>query len=723
MRKILTAFRNHYLIIFSRISTLFSVCIMFTDFAGVVSLAQSVPPIEWSEPVNVSDTPGWTSKSPVLALGGNTIHATWWDDDAGTYPGEVRYKRSLDEGKTWGDPHTFTTQNYHGQRIVALGDTVIAFWNEYAGYMEGARWVGTMFCSRSTDGGITWSEGQPLSALGTYEGPIAYASEGHAVVAWLAPADGGGSSAKLLLSDDAGASWEGNGDSDGDGLIDPIDVPLPGPSYPNVDVVIAGPVIVVGVLIQSWGEAGKIYCVRSDDWGQTWSTKEIYVNDSGPNTHPMQLRLGAFGSSITAYWGTTFGSGIYAGMKWVATSLDSGLTWSDPILVAQSDDSAPIHGDVCMNGSRALIFWIDQTPSRYPFYLYYRRSLDGGFTWEAAQRIPTGLLQRFDGAESCVSTENSVYVAGSSGEAGRDIWLFRGSDPTLPDTIPPTLSAEWIPLKVEEDEGEFRLEFSATDTSDPAPQVVGVIVTPSLDGLEIKLKVKSEVKVEFELDKGKVKIEGPDPDALLAQLQQYGGLVVESGQLVKVELDDDDEGEQEFKFDKNGKLKLEAASATLQVTAEDASGNTSTIQVSPQFTPDDDDHDHDDDHCGDKGKDKDDDKDKDKDKSKAAPTPLQVISSASQLTQNYPNPFNPETWIPYHLSQDASVIIRIYNASGRLVRLFDLGHQTAGFYTSRDKAAYWDGRNSIGERVASGTYFYTLKAGDFTATRRMIIMQ
>ena len=97
------------------------------------------------------------------------------------------------------------------------------------------------------------------------------------------------------------------------------------------------------------------------------------------------------------------------------------------------------------------------------------------------------------------------------------------------------------------------------------------------------------------------------------------------------------------------------------------------------------------------------------------------IPAKTQLLSNYPNPFNPETWIPYGLSNDTDVQIAIYDISGGLVRQLDLGHQRAGHYTQRSRAAYWDGRNGIGEHVASGVYFYTLTADDFTATRKMLI--
>ena len=93
------------------------------------------------------------------------------------------------------------------------------------------------------------------------------------------------------------------------------------------------------------------------------------------------------------------------------------------------------------------------------------------------------------------------------------------------------------------------------------------------------------------------------------------------------------------------------------------------------------------------------------------------------LLPNYPNPFNPETWIPYQLAAPTDVTVSIYSADGRLVQILALGHQPVGLYESRSRAAYWDGRNALGESVASGVYFYTLTAGDFTATRKMLIMK
>ena len=100
-----------------------------------------------------------------------------------------------------------------------------------------------------------------------------------------------------------------------------------------------------------------------------------------------------------------------------------------------------------------------------------------------------------------------------------------------------------------------------------------------------------------------------------------------------------------------------------------------------------------------------------------------IRPTETRLLANYPNPFNPETWIPYQLASASTVKITIYEAKGTLVRTLVLGHQPIGYYTSRNRAAYWDGRNTLGERVASGIYFYQLQADDLSLLRKMVILK
>ncbi|MFC1719431.1 PKD domain-containing protein, partial [Candidatus Poribacteria bacterium] len=112
------------------------------------------------------------------------------------------------------------------------------------------------------------------------------------------------------------------------------------------------------------------------------------------------------------------------------------------------------------------------------------------------------------------------------------------------------------------------------------------------------------------------------------------------------------------------------------------------------------------------------DKKKDKDDPPTAPA---LLPQDTCLLNAYPNPFNPDVWIPYRLSSGSEVDIRIYDMTGRLVRTLSLGHKPVGSYISRSKAAYWDGRNEVGEQVSSGIYFYNFQAGEYTVTRKIVV--
>ena len=97
------------------------------------------------------------------------------------------------------------------------------------------------------------------------------------------------------------------------------------------------------------------------------------------------------------------------------------------------------------------------------------------------------------------------------------------------------------------------------------------------------------------------------------------------------------------------------------------------------------------------------------------------VPTQTRAFPNYPNPFNPETWIPYELHEASDVSLWIYDLGGQTVRKLDLGYQEAGWYTSRSQAAYWDGRNDLGEQVGSGLYVYRLRAGKYSAMRKLVV--
>jgi hypothetical protein len=95
----------------------------------------------------------------------------------------------------------------------------------------------------------------------------------------------------------------------------------------------------------------------------------------------------------------------------------------------------------------------------------------------------------------------------------------------------------------------------------------------------------------------------------------------------------------------------------------------------------------------------------------------------TRLLQNYPNPFNPETWIPFQLATPTDVTLEVYSIRGHLIRRLDIGHRAAGWYVSKERAAYWNGHNAMGEQVSSGVYVVVMNAGDVHSTRRLVVVK
>lgn len=94
------------------------------------------------------------------------------------------------------------------------------------------------------------------------------------------------------------------------------------------------------------------------------------------------------------------------------------------------------------------------------------------------------------------------------------------------------------------------------------------------------------------------------------------------------------------------------------------------------------------------------------------------IPLAFELSQNNPNPFNPNTTIRYQLPGWSRVSLRIYDIAGRPVRTIMVGYRSPGYHD-----IIWDGRDDLGDEVASGIYYYSLAAGDYRETRRMVLLR
>ena len=99
-------------------------------------------------------------------------------------------------------------------------------------------------------------------------------------------------------------------------------------------------------------------------------------------------------------------------------------------------------------------------------------------------------------------------------------------------------------------------------------------------------------------------------------------------------------------------------------------------------------------------------------------TDSEIIPEVFALHQNYPNPFNPVTSLRYDLPEDGLVNINIYDMMGRIVKTLVTSSQTAGY-----KSISWNATNDRNEPVSAGLYLYTIQAGDFRQTKKMVLLK
>ena len=373
---------------------------------AVMLLAVMVGPVlaqtmTWGSIVNVSNTPGRSSYFPQIAATEDAVHAIWYDTDTSSPPGSAYYKRSLDGGVTWQDLHVLSNALLLEAEIVASGNVVTAFWRDTDGTQQVIRYA------RSTDAGLTWSSSQSLSSVGNVGYIRAAVGEGKVVAIWT-EMNGSTSVIKMRLSTDESQTFE-----------NATDVITVNNNSAQGDVAIAGSALVVG-----FNDSDQVYSIRSTDWGQSWSSLQ-QVSSVATSETSSHLRMAAFGSSLVMKWGQFIGP--YNGEAYVAASADGGTTWSSPRVLSEGFSGENRTGDVCIWGNRAVAVWTQNTGSYKR--LYFRRSLDGGQTWESAILIHQGdefIYPR------CASSESSVYVVGYWLHDGGDIWLVRGLDPSTP---------------------------------------------------------------------------------------------------------------------------------------------------------------------------------------------------------------------------------------------------------------------------------------------------
>ena len=102
---------------------------------------------------------------------------------------------------------------------------------------------------------------------------------------------------------------------------------------------------------------------------------------------------------------------------------------------------------------------------------------------------------------------------------------------------------------------------------------------------------------------------------------------------------------------------------------------------------------------------------------------IEVIPGVSILLQSYPNPSSDSCYIPFKLSEDAEVVVEVYNILGQKVKTIEAGWKKAGLYITKEKALFWNGKNDRGDKLSQGLYFINLKAGKYSGRQRLVIQR
>ncbi len=379
--------------------------------------AQTGPSLIWNSWCNVSGDSG-DSSWPKIAATDEMVHVCWRESPTKS----AYYKRSLSGGDTWQDLETFDDV-YIVTSIVASDNVVMIFWLDDDEVIRYAR---------SEDAGNSWpTDGNTLYSCSVdMRGVEADLVGERAVVAWV-EVDGSTAFVRVRRSEDGGASWL-PAENVGDFAVEQLSQ-----VGPVVDVAIAGSVVGVGF---TDGVKGNVYYVFTE-WGQPWPGTITPLYSFSPYGVG-QFGMDAFGPNVVMRWQVIRSYSVRDAGAYAAASSNGGESWSDPIELSEGITADNGYGDICIWGNRAFSAWL-QDELGQPFDLYYRTSLDGGYTWGPLDLIPIPTVYYFD-APKCESTESSVFIVGFSTEGNRDIWLVRGDYPVptitsvSPSSGPPT---------------------------------------------------------------------------------------------------------------------------------------------------------------------------------------------------------------------------------------------------------------------------------------------
>lgn len=668
------------------------------------------------------------SQEQDIALIGTNIHIVWTNDKAGNW--EIYYKRSTDGGISWSsDVQISNPLRYAHQPAIAVSNTGVVHlvWRQFVDESK-EQW--RIYYTRSLDGGTTWESPKQLTeAIGIWQIFPRIAADGNYVhVVWaesryLVSAPNGTVAEFPEIyykrSADGGTTWASDVK-----LSNTLNNSL----QPDIAVDSKHGVHVTWSDYESSVALWEIYYVKGSNYGNTWTSQARVTNNTG---HSYDAVVAADGNSYRMWADNYSGSWEIYGQKspnygstWYVTrqithsgsaawspAMDISsrgnfyLVWTDyrdgnaEVYYMTSSDTnkeirvttnagLSIYPKIAIYSNKAHIVWSDNRDGDWEIYY---RGLDIGPSSSTkgltvAAKSSSQLELSWTASESDVD-HYKIYRSTSGGFSidqdtlENEIFVASSFTNSCLDTGLEASKAYYYQVAAVDEAG---------NESDPSDEEVGMTNAGSENRMYVQsIDVSTEEHGENTNAVAAVTIVGNGSPVKDAKVEgHWDGLTTSNESFVT-----DANG---IGSSKSGNVKNPEGLFIFtvdNVTEKDyiyESENSENVESGYKEVPD---------------------------------YPLAPRYWRNALFPNYPNPSNPDTWIPYQLAYDAPVTVSIYNAKGQLIRILNIGYQRAGVYVTKDKAAYWDGHNSFGDKVASGMYFYTLRAGEFSATRKIVIMK
>jgi hypothetical protein len=360
----------------------------------------------WQAIKNLSDNPG-QSTAPEIAVSGSSVYVVWLQLDAGSSHEDIFFRRSTDNGATWGPKISLSFNGMVGfstPRVTSSDSNVYVVWD------QGDPYQSDIYFRRSTDNGATWKPVLNLSNnKHSYDEKIA-ASGSNVYVVWSKEIPGS-SVFEIFFrrSADSGATWKANVNLSNN----------PGLSR-NSEIAVSGSnIFVVWYQQSATSSSDDIFFRRSTDNGATWKPF-VNLSSSGAvgSSTPQVMNSG---NSVYVVWEDK-SSGNYEIL--FRRSSDNGATWKT-INNLSNNPGDSVEEQIAVSGSKVYVLWSQLDASGNLRDAFFRRSLDDGATWKTFKN----LSQNGHSSEPQIAASgSSVYVAWISPAVGSDIFFQRSTD-------------------------------------------------------------------------------------------------------------------------------------------------------------------------------------------------------------------------------------------------------------------------------------------------------